>query len=204
MLPVGELGHPLEPGLGQEPAEQAALALEDPVGGAVRLESFEDIGGDERPGTWRACSIRNRTASLAGGRDRVVDAVAVAEPDVVPDEAADHVRDVPELAVAPVDELGVHVPEVVVVLALLRGRLDEVTGDPVDVLQAQRGGGQGVGAQVLGLLRGVLARVRVAEPERGVLELAGHDLVELLLLVIVGPGPGELAVAPLDGELVIG
>ena len=96
-----------------------------------------------------------------------------------------------QLAVPLADELVVHVLEEVVILALLGGRLDEVTGDAVEVLEAELGGGDGVGAEVLGLLRGVDA-VGVAEPERGILDLPGDDLVELGLLLLVGPGVGEL------------
>ena len=93
---------------------------------------------------------------LLVGRDGREDLLAVGKPEVGLDEAADEVGDVAELAVPLGEELVVHVPQQVVVLARLRGGLDQVAGDAVDVLEPQLGGADRVGAEVLGLLRRVL------------------------------------------------
>ena len=52
-------------------------------------------------------------------------------------------------------------------------------------------------------MRGIFARVRVAEAEGRILDLAGDDQVKFGLFLLVGIRPLEVLVTPLDGEEVI-
>ena len=122
-------------------------------------------GRTSEAGVWKAWALRKAIALLLLlARDRVIAAVGVAEPEVGLDRPAEGGDDVRQLPVALADELLVHVLEEAVIVPLLGGRLDEVRGDAVEVLEAELGGGHGVGAEVFHLRRGVDA-VRVAEPE---------------------------------------
>ena len=135
--------------------------------------------------------------------DRVVAAVGVAEPEVGLDRPAEGGDDVRELAVPLGDELFVHVLEELVVVALLGRGLDQEEATRSRFLRPSSVAATASEPRSSVCDEGSTS-AGVAEAEGGVLDLAGGDLVELGLLLLVGPGVGEGLVAPLDGELVIG
>ena len=109
----------------------------------------------------------------------------------------------PEFECALRDKLSVDLAQVGVIFTVSCRRVQELAGNPGDILESVRRGEDGVRTEIL-RLRGRVDTVGITEPEVGLLFLSCGDRVQWRLLVIGGFHTREYPVPPFGRKNIIG